>query len=194
MDDSLNVPSLDTDSHHRDPAGANPAGPDSAEAGGWHRTALKVRYQETDKMAVVYHANYLNWFEIGRTEMIRSIGLSYREIEERGIYLPVLEARSRFIVPARYDDRIWIYTRIGAFSPLRLEYEYEIRRCEPEEAWSMDAAPFAENAGRPGTLLTTGATEHVWLSLDWKPVRLNKIAPDLYRRIARLAGEAQNSD
>ncbi|WP_040924887.1 acyl-CoA thioesterase [Saccharibacillus kuerlensis] len=163
---------------------------ESLTKGHWFRTGLKVRYQETDKMAVVYHANYLNWFEIGRTEMIRGMGFSYREIEEQGIYLPVLEVRSRFVNPARYDDRIWIYTRISGFSPLRLEYEYEVRRCEDEEEWSTETAEFG-NEERPGTLLNTGSTEHVWLSSDWKPIRLSKAAPDLYGALAnRLAAGA----
>ncbi len=151
--------------------------------GGWFRTGLKVRYQETDKMAVVYHANYLNWFEIARTEMIRAIGLSYREIEEQGVYLPVLEAHARFVSPARYDDRIWIYARISGFSPLRLEYEYEIRRCDNESDWSTESVELAQGEERAGTLLNTGRTEHIWLSADWKPIRLHKTAPELYKRI-----------
>lgn len=151
--------------------------------GRWFRTGLKVRYQETDQMAVVYHANYLNWFEIGRTEMIRAIGLSYSDIEKQGIYLPVLEARTRFVSPARYDDRIWIYARVVKFSSLRLEYEYEIRRCEDGTRWSADNADFGDQEERPGTLLNIGSTEHVWLSADWKPVRLNKAAPQVYERI-----------
>ncbi len=150
----------------------------------WFRTGLNVRYQETDKMGVVYHANYLNWFEIGRTEMIRSIGLSYREIEEHGLYLPVIDVRSRFVQPARYDDRVWIYVRISGFSPLRLEYEYEIRRCEQGEAWSAEPAGFGEEAPLPGTLLNLGMTEHVWLNADWKPARLSKAAPEVYARLA----------
>ncbi|WP_172195506.1 acyl-CoA thioesterase [Saccharibacillus qingshengii] len=162
---------------------SNPGTKSSDSPSRWFRTGLNVRYQETDKMAVVYHANYLNWFEIARTEMIRTIGLSYREIEEQGIYLPVLEVRSRFVSPARYDDRIWVYARIRGFSPLRLEYEYEVRRCEDPAAWSVEAAEFGPEEDRPGTLLNTGETDHVWLSSEWKPVRLNKAAPDIYGRI-----------
>ncbi|NGZ75816.1 acyl-CoA thioesterase [Saccharibacillus alkalitolerans] len=163
----------------------------SVAHGRWFRTGLKVRYQETDQMSVVYHANYLNWFEIGRTEMIRAVGLTYRAIEEQGVYLPVLEARARFVSPARYDDRIWIYSRISAFSPLRLEYEYEIRRCEDESQWSADTAVFGGEAERPGTLLNIGGTEHIWLNAAWKPIRLNKAAPDVYKRLGSwLAAES----
>ncbi|MCQ4086930.1 thioesterase family protein [Saccharibacillus sp. JS10] len=151
----------------------------------WFRTGLKVRYQETDKMAVVYHTNYLNWFEIGRTEMIRTIGLSYRQIEEQGLYLPVLEARTTFVQPARYDDKVWIYTRIVGFSPLRLDYEYEIRRCEDEQEWNTDSIEWDSKKPRAGTLLNTGATDHVWLNTQWKPVRLNKAAPHLYEQIGK---------
>ncbi|WP_248930511.1 acyl-CoA thioesterase [Paenibacillus hamazuiensis] len=100
----------------------------------WHKHIIRVRYQETDQMGVVYHANYLNWFEIGRTELIRAMGMTYQTIEASGLLLPVIEAEMKFRQPARYDDLIGIYTRIVSFTNLRLEFATEIRRLTPEEA------------------------------------------------------------
>ncbi|CAG7630979.1 acyl-CoA thioesterase [Paenibacillus allorhizosphaerae] len=121
---------------------------------------LRVRYQETDQMGVVYHANYLNWFEIGRTEMIREMGMTYRTLEEKGLLLPVIEAELKFRQPARYDDRITIATRIVDFTNLRLQFACEIKRGDE--------------------LLVSGGTKHVWLNRDWKPVRIDKEAPELF--------------
>ena len=67
-------------------------------------TTLRVRYAETDRMGVVYHANYLVWFEVGRTDLLRGLGWTYREMEESGVMLPVIEAHCEYRRPARYDD------------------------------------------------------------------------------------------
>ncbi len=113
-------------------------------------------------MGVVYHTNYLNWFEIGRTELIREAGFSYRELEERGVLLPVTDAAISFKHPARYDDIVEVRTRIEQLSPLRLDFAYEIRRV-PDEL-----------------LLVSGATRHVFTSRELKPLRLPRLLPDLY--------------
>ncbi|WJH34732.1 thioesterase family protein [Paenibacillus aurantius] len=146
----------------------------------WHKLELRVRYQETDQMGVVYHANYLNWFEIGRTEMIRALGMTYKDLEERGLLLPVLEAELKFRKPARYDDRITVYTRVTAHSPIRIQFDCEIRRIEEKEdrgARSLDE----ETVEPAGELLVEGNTKHVWLNRDWKPVRIDREVPGLYR-------------
>lgn len=134
---------------------------------GWFVHELRVRYAETDRMGVVYHANYLTWFEIGRTEMIRSLGVAYEEVERRGLYLPLTEAQARYHLPARYDDWLQIRTRVQRMTPLRLEFYVEV--------WRGDE------------LLADGLTKHVWLDRNWKPVRLDKAAPDLYELLKRSA-------
>src|ERR687885_548421 len=79
----------------------------------WHETLLRVRYSETDKMGIVYHANYLIWFEIGRTEFCRARGFSYREMEENDhAYLVVAESYCRYKAPAYYDDELIIRIHI----------------------------------------------------------------------------------
>lgn len=148
---------------------------------GWFKAELRVRYQETDQMAVVYHSNYLGWFEIGRTEMIRQMGFDYRAIEQEGILLPVIDANLQFKLPARYDDQITVFTRVTSFSPLRLSYSYEIRRLLPSE---KAAEEVLQSSGLlPGELLVSGSTSHVWVTRDWKPARLDKKLPKLYNAL-----------
>jgi acyl-CoA thioester hydrolase len=89
-------------------------------------TELRVRYAETDQMGIVYHAHYLVWCEIARTDLIRTLGASYRELEERGIRLAVAEASLRYIAPARYDDRIRIETRLIGVTSRTLIFDYTI--------------------------------------------------------------------
>ncbi len=73
-------------------------------------TTLRVRYAETDRMGVVYYANYLVWFEVARADLLRTLGWTYREMEESGVYLPVIEAHCEYRRPARYDDDVEIRT------------------------------------------------------------------------------------
>jgi acyl-CoA thioester hydrolase len=135
-------------------------------------------------MRVVYHANYLNWFEIARTELIRELGMPYREIEPRGLLLPVVDAELKFIQPARYDDLVCIYTKIVDYSNIKIQFVYEIRRIRQEETeHSFDGAEDL-NYGEPqGDLLVSGMTRHVWVSSAWKPARIDKEAPDLFELI-----------
>jgi acyl-CoA thioester hydrolase len=89
-------------------------------------TELRVRYAETDQMGVVYHTNYLIWCEIARTDLIRTLGASYRELEERGVRLAVSEASIRYIAAARYDDRIRVETRLTRVTSRTLVFDYTI--------------------------------------------------------------------
>lgn len=98
-------------------------------AAAWHETRIRVRYSETDKMGVVYHANYLVWFEIGRTEYCRARGFSYREMEEQDeAFLVVAESYCRYKSPAFYDDEIVVRTRINEMRKRSLRFGYEIYR------------------------------------------------------------------
>jgi acyl-CoA thioester hydrolase len=96
-------------------------------------TEVRVRYAETDQMGVVYHANYLIWCEIARTDHIRELGPSYRDLEARGIRLAVTEATIRYIAPAHYDDRIRIETHIADLSSRTMTFEYTIRNADSLE-------------------------------------------------------------
>lgn len=143
----------------------------------WLMHKIRVRYQETDQMGVVYHANYLNWFELGRTEWIRAQGISYRSLEEEGLLLPVIQLDTKFISPARYDEMIRIYTRLKSFGGLRVSFEVQICRC-PEDGHAGD--PVMTPQAPVGELLVQGTTHHAWLNRSWKPVRIDRAYPKLY--------------
>ena len=111
-------------------------------------TEVRVRYAETDQMNVVYYANYLVWFEVGRVELLRELGFSYRLLEEEhGCILPVIEATCRYRSPARYDDQILIETRPALLRGSVLKFAYRILRKAEE--------------GADPTLLAEGETVHV---------------------------------
>ncbi len=118
-----------------------------------HRYAFRVRYSETDQMGWVYYANYLRWFEIGRAEMLRSLGRSYRAVEESGTLLPVLEAHCRYASGARYDDLLAIETGVAELTKASVTFGYRIVR----EA--------------DGEVLATGSTRHCFLGRDGRAVR-----------------------
>jgi acyl-CoA thioester hydrolase len=126
---------------------------------------FRVRYAETDQMGVVYHANYLVWMEMARTELCRMRGISYREMEQRsGLHLVVAEARCRYHQPARYDDEILACAWLENAHPRMVTFGYEIRR-----------AP-------DGALLATGETRHLFVR-DGKPAKI----PEEFRSIFGLA-------
>ena len=112
---------------------------------------LRVRYAETDKMGVVYHANYFVWFEIGRSELLRTIGSSYRELETTGIGLPVIEAHCEYKSPARYDDEVQVKTWGKLLSPARVEFAYEVVRPADNTVNAVGRTVHAaiDNSGRP---------------------------------------------
>jgi len=87
---------------------------------------VRVRYAETDKMGVVYYANYFVWFEIGRTDLLRSLGWTYREMEHEGIMLPVIEAHCEYHRPTHYDDEMEVRTEGRMLSPVRMEFTYKV--------------------------------------------------------------------
>jgi acyl-CoA thioester hydrolase len=124
---------------------------------------VRVRYAETDQMGVVYHANYFVWFEVGRTDLLRRSGWTYRELEADGVGLPVIEAHCEYRQPARYDDELEIRTEGTLVSPVRVEFAYEVVRASD------------------GASLVTGRTVHAGIDKDGKPCRL----PDRVRTLFR---------
>lgn len=91
-----------------------------------HESKIRVRYAETDQMKYVYYGNYARYFEIGRVEALRSLGLTYKSLEERGIVMPVLELKSKYIKPAFYDELLNLKTKITKIPSVRIHFEYEI--------------------------------------------------------------------
>jgi acyl-CoA thioester hydrolase len=126
----------------------------------YHDAPVRVRYAETDQMGVVYHANYLIWFEIGRVELMRALGFEYKLMEaEDDCYIVVAEASCRYIHPARYDELLRVRTRISQAGNRVVKYSYQLLR---------DTDDY---------LLASGATTHVICGKDGKP----KLLPQKYR-------------
>ena len=114
-------------------------------------TRVRVRYAETDRMGVVYYANYFVWFEVARTEWLRGTGWSYREMESEGTSLPVIEAHCDYRRPARYDDEVEIRTRATFLSPVRVRFDYELMRTDDPQALAIGHTVHAamDASGRP---------------------------------------------
>jgi acyl-CoA thioester hydrolase len=115
------------------------------------RAQVTVRYAETDMMGIVYHGNYLPWFEVARTQLLCEQGFPYRQLEADGYRVPVLEVAAKFIRPATYDDSLTVVATIREKPLLRIRIEYEVFRGEE--------------------LLVTGYTTHAFCDLKGRPTR-----------------------
>jgi len=127
------------------------------------RTELRVRYAETDMMGLVYHANYLAWFEVGRTEMLRSYGIPYRSLEDLGYRLPVIEVQARYHRPALYADIVTIVSQRKELPSVRFRIDYEVRARDQ--------------------LLVTGHTLHPFINREGVPVRPPAVFADKMREL-----------
>lgn len=119
-----------------------------------HDATVRVRYGEVDRMGVVYHAHYLAYVEVGRTEYLRSLGTAYREVEEAGTLLVVADAGLRFLRPAGYDDVLRVRTRLVAATGVRLRFEYEVDRPSDGVRCALAHTTLAatDRSGRPTRL------------------------------------------
>jgi len=136
----------------------------------WSETTLRVRYAETDQMGVVYYANFFVWFELGRVELFRQLGFSYKEMEERDdSYIMVAEARCTYRRPARYDEMIRVRTRVAELRSRSIRFEYELVNDANSE------------------LLATGETSHVVCDRTGRP----KVLPERYKHILLSADSAK---
>jgi len=123
-------------------------------------TTIRVRYAETDRMGVVYHSNFIIWFEVGRVELLRSLGFRYRDMErEDDCHIAVVDVRCRYKAPARYDDEIVIRTRLKNMRDSLLHFTYELRRADDD------------------VLLADGETTHIVVNANFE----KKALPEKYR-------------
>ncbi len=113
------------------------------------RAQVTVRYAETDMMGIVYHANYLPWFEVARTQLLREQGFPYKQLEADGFRIPVLEVSAKYRRPAVYDDTLTIIATIKEQPLLRIRIEYEVFRGEELLATGSSAHAFCDLNGRP---------------------------------------------
>lgn len=136
---------------------------------------IEVRYAETDQMGVVYHANYLIWMELGRTQLIKDLGFNYAELEKDGILSPVLDIQASYKKPLLYGQKAIVKTWIDEYDGLRVNYGYEI---------------FNEE----GELAVTGLTKHVCVKKDsFRPLSIRKKYPawhEAYEKAKKQAVEA----
>ncbi len=113
-----------------------------------HELQIRVRYRETDPMGVVHHANYFSYFELGRTEMLREAGVSYRQMEEEGLMIVVAKAQCRYLRPARYDDVLTVRTTIKRVTAAKIEHEYELLRDSQQLALGQITLAVVDRQGK----------------------------------------------
>ncbi|KUO67761.1 MAG: hypothetical protein APF77_10190 [Clostridia bacterium BRH_c25] len=132
-------------------------------------TILRTRYGETDQMGIIYHPNYYIYFEMGRTEFLReTAGMSYKEMEDVGVMLPLTETHCKYRTPAKYDDELVIRTSIKEITVARIAFTYQLLR----------------NAD--GVILAEGETVHAFTNKQGKPVNLKKANRELYEMFNSL--------
>jgi acyl-CoA thioester hydrolase len=135
-------------------------------------TRLRVRYAETDKMGVVYHSNYVIWFEVGRVELLRQLGFEYSSMEKQDdCHIPVVDLRVRYKAPALYDDEIVIRTRLANVRASLLHFAYEVLRAND------------------GLLLATGETMHIIVDNQFQ----RRVLPERYLKAFTACRQEQNS-
>jgi len=128
-----------------------------------HSVRLRARFAETDAMRVVHHSAYFVWFEVARTELLRSLGLPYTEIQKRGFGIPLVEAFANYKAPAKYDDEVEVKITVGRIGRSSLRLDYEVAKVPV------------------GELLCVGHTVHVLVGGDGKP---QKVPDDLRERLS----------
>ena len=131
------------------------------------KTKLTVRYAETDQMSIVHHSNYPVWYEAGRTDFIKAMGMSYSEIEANGILFPLLELHCKYIQAARYEDVVIIETSLTKLTMVKAEFSYKVYR------------------ESDGMLLNTGSTVHGMVTKELRPMNMKKEQPEIYQMMLK---------
>ncbi len=132
------------------------------------KTELRVRYAETDRMGIVHHSRYYPWFEIARGDFIKAGGMSYQEIESKGVLLPLTETGAKYLEGLTYDEEAVILCRLAELSVARCMFTYAVYR------------------KRDNKLMTTGMTRHGFVDQDFRPINLKKKHPEIWAVIAGL--------
>ena len=128
----------------------------------------RVNYYETDQMAIVHHSNYIRWFEEARLDFLDQVGLNYRQLEETGLIVPVVDVSCRYHVSARYDDLLDIYAILTEFNGVKMCYRYEVR--------------FHDT----GVLAADGTSSHCFLDEQRRPIVLRRRLPEVDARLKSL--------
>lgn len=133
-----------------------------------HRLLTRITYRMSDQMGVVYYGNYFELFEMGRTELLRTTGVAYRQMEEQGLFFPVVKAEANYHGPARYDDVVEVRTTVTELTRVKVAFRYEVRREGEDE------------------LLCSGMTLHVVTDADARPRRL---PPEWMAKLEEMSGK-----
>lgn len=139
----------------------------------YYESKVRVRYAETDAMGIVYHSNYYVWFEVGRGDFLRRFDMSYKQMEEMGIILPVVETHCRYRIPAQYDDLLTIRTQVKELGAVKLSFQYQVIR-------DLD-----------NTLLAEGETVHAFTDKTKKPLNMKKRNSELYSLLMKAANKGE---
>ena len=127
-------------------------------------TRIVARYAETDQMGVIHHAVYPVWFEVSRTEYIKTAGMTYTELEKAGVMMPLSELSCKYYIPVHYEDEVTIITETVKLTFSRVTFRYRVML--------------------NGSLMTEGSTTHAFVSTDtFRPVSLKKVMPELYEKL-----------
>lgn len=129
------------------------------------RSHIVVRYAETDQMGIVHHSNYPVWYEVARTDLIKQMGMTYTELEQQGLILPLVGLQSKYISAAYYEDRLIVEAALKKVTGVKMEIEYAVYREDDE---------------RP---INVGKTVHALVGRNLKPVNVKKEFPDIYQKL-----------
>ena len=129
----------------------------------WHRCETRTLYADTDRSQVVYHANYLRYFEFGRASLMRDAAYPYKEVEESGYVYPIIKVDVDYFRPLHYDDAMWIHTRPSALERVRLQFDYVITHQES------------------GDIVCKGFTRHCAVNADGTPVEVDPKTVHLWK-------------
>lgn len=135
------------------------------------KSKITVRYAETDQMGIAHHSNYPIWYEVARTDLIKKIGMSYTEMENQGVSVPLIELQCKYIAAAFYEDELTIEAKVSNVTPVKLEFEYKI---------------YKNGSSKP---INTGRTLHALVNKDLRPVNVKKNYPDLYEKLTAAIEE-----
>lgn len=132
------------------------------------KTYLTVRYAETDMMGIVHHSRYYPWFEVARTDFIKSSGVTYTEMENMGVLLPLTETAAKYLYGLKYEDEVLVTCKLTKLTVARCEFSYEVYKL-PEMK-----------------LMSTGKTGHGFVNREFVPINLKKLYPDLWEKLTSL--------
>lgn len=126
---------------------------------------IVVRYSETDQMGIVHHSVYPIWYEVARTDYVKLVGMTYSDMENAGVMMPLLELKCKYRSAAHYEDELTVQVKISMLTPVRIEFEYAIYKSKQQKP------------------IHTGSTLHVWVNKNMRPINLKKFNPDIYSAI-----------